>query len=140
MANEIQITSVFPPSRERAVLLELLAVTQALKKEGIDAVVCGGWVPFLKELARDSQSSHSMSFDIDIILRAKAREREAVDRVKALLSKSLAYQLSRMTTRVLPPSQRKAFSCSSVQMRELERNVRKRTALRLRPSVIWKEL
>jgi len=92
MANEIQITKDFPPSRERAVLLELLAVTQALKKEGIDAVVCGGWVPFLKELARDSQTSHSMSFDIDVLLRAKAREREAVDRIKALLSKSLAYE------------------------------------------------
>ena len=82
----------FPPSRERAVLLELLAVTQALKKEGIDAVVCGGWVPFLKELARDSQTSHSMSFDIDVLLRAKARERESVDRIKTLLSKSLAYE------------------------------------------------
>jgi hypothetical protein len=92
MANEIEITKDFPPSRERAVLLELLAVTQALKKEGIDAVVCGGWVPFLKELARDSQTSHSMSFDIDVLLRAKAREREAVDRIKALLSKSLAYE------------------------------------------------
>jgi hypothetical protein len=28
--------------------------------------------------------------------------------------------------RVLPPSRRKAFSCSSAQMRELERNVGKR--------------
>jgi len=92
MANEIQITKDFPPSRERAVLLELLAVTQALEKEGIDAIVCGGWVPFLKELARDSQSSHSMSFDIDVLLRAKARERESVDRIKMLLSKSLAYE------------------------------------------------
>lgn len=92
MANDIQITKDSPPSRERAVLLELLAVTQALKKEGIDAVVCGGWVPFLKELARDSQTSHSMSFDIDVLLRAKARERESVDRIKALLSKSLAYE------------------------------------------------
>src|SRR5262249_52127655 len=98
MANEIQITKDFPPSRERAVLLELLAVTQTLKKEGIDAVVCGGWVPFLKELARDSQTSHSMSFDIDVILRAKAREREAVDRVRALLSKSLCYQPHKDTT------------------------------------------
>src|SRR5581483_6900 len=92
MANEIQITKDFPPSRERAVLLELLAVTQTLRKEGIDAVVCGGWVPFLKELARDSQTSHSMSFDIDVLLRSKARARESVDRIKALLSKSLAYQ------------------------------------------------
>ena len=92
MANEIEITKDFPPSRERAVLLELLAVSQALKKEGIDAVVCGGWVPFLKELVRDSHPSHSMSFDIDVLLRAQARERESVDRIKALLSKSLAYE------------------------------------------------
>jgi len=92
MSNAIEITKDFPPSRERAVLLELLAVTQALKKEGIDAVVCGGWVPFLKELARDCQTSHSTSFDIDVILRAQAREREAVDRIKALLSKSFVYQ------------------------------------------------
>src|SRR5215470_862498 len=98
MANEIQITKDFPPSRERAVLLELLAVTQTLKKEGIDAVVCGGWVPFLKELARDSQTSHSMSFDIDVLLRAKARERESVDRIKALLSEPLAYEPDRNTS------------------------------------------
>jgi hypothetical protein len=92
MANEIHITKDFPPSRERAVLLELLTVTQALKKEGIDAVVCGGWVPCLKELARHSQTSHSMSFDIDVLLRARARERESVDRIKALLSDPLAYE------------------------------------------------
>jgi hypothetical protein len=72
--------------------LRLLAVTQALKKEGIDGVVCGGWVPFLKELTRDSHPSHSMSFDIDVLLRAKARERESVDRIQTLLSKSLAYE------------------------------------------------
>ena len=92
MANEIQITKDFPPGRERAVLIELLTVTQAFKRESIDAVVCGGWVPFLKELARDSQTSHSMSFDIDVLLRARARERESVDRIKALLSESLAYE------------------------------------------------
>ena len=54
MSNAVEITKDFPPSRERAVLLELLAVTQALKKQGIDAVVCGGWVPFLKEGTRFS--------------------------------------------------------------------------------------
>lgn len=77
MSKAFEITKDFPRSRERAVLLELLAVTQALKKEGIDAVVCGGWVPFLKELARDCQTSHSMSFDIDVIFeprRARARQ------------------------------------------------------------------
>jgi len=40
------------------------------------------------------------------------------------------------TTRVAPPSRRNAFSCNSAQMRELERNVRKRAALRLQPSTI----
>ena len=50
MSNAIEITKDFPPSRERAVLFDLLAVTQALKKQGVDAVVCGRWVPFLKEL------------------------------------------------------------------------------------------
>jgi hypothetical protein len=92
MAGEIHITKDFRPAREKAVLLELLNIMRALKDENIDAIVCGGWVPFLKELARDSQSSHSMSFDIDVLLRAKAREREAVDRIKVLLAKSLAYE------------------------------------------------
>jgi len=92
MAGEILITEDFPPAREKAVLLELLNIMRALGEENIDAMICGGWVPFLKELARDSQTSHSMSFDIDVLLRAKAREREAVDRIKALLAKSLAYE------------------------------------------------
>ena len=96
--NEIEITKNFPPSRERTVLLELLALMQALEKEGIGAVVCGGWVPFLKELARNGQTMHSMSFDIDVLLRAKARERESVDRIKRLLSKSLAYQPDKDTS------------------------------------------
>jgi hypothetical protein len=38
--------------------------------------------------------------------------------------------------RVAPPSRRKARSCSSAQMRELERKVSRRTDLRLQPSVI----
>lgn len=96
MAGEIHITKDFPPAREKVVLLELLNVMGALKNENIDAIVCGGWVPFLKELARDSQTSHSMSFDIDVLLRAEAREREAVDRIKALLAESLAYEPTRM--------------------------------------------
>jgi hypothetical protein len=49
MANRIEITKDFPPSRERAVLLELLAVSQALRKEGSDRAtleeaVCRGWL------------------------------------------------------------------------------------------------
>jgi len=38
--------------------------------------------------------------------------------------------------RVAPPSRRNARSCSSAQMRALERNVSRRTDLRLEPSVI----
>jgi len=91
MAGEIHITKDFPPTREKVVLLEVLNIMRSLQRENIDAVLCGGWVPFLKELARHSQTSHSMSFDIDVLLRAQARKREAVDRIKALLSKSLAY-------------------------------------------------
>jgi hypothetical protein len=73
MAGEIHITKDFPPARERAVLIELLSLKRALKEENIDAIICGGWVPFLKELARNSQTNHSMSFDIDVLLRdAKA--------------------------------------------------------------------
>jgi len=33
-----------------------------------------------------------MSFDINVLLCAKARERESADRIKALLSESLAYE------------------------------------------------
>jgi len=54
MAGEIHITKGFLPAREKVVLLELLNIMRALQKENIDAVICGGWVPFLKELARDS--------------------------------------------------------------------------------------
>src|SRR5215469_2460588 len=91
MPGDIHITKDFPPARERAVLVELLHVMRALQDESIDAVICGGWVPFLKELARATEPTHAMSFDIDVLLRAQAREREAVDRIKTLLSQSLAY-------------------------------------------------
>jgi hypothetical protein len=59
MAGEILITEDFPPAREKAVLLELLNIMRALGEEKIDAMICGGWVPFLKELARfPNQSFH----------------------------------------------------------------------------------
>src|SRR6266496_2090060 len=45
-------------------------------------------------------------------------------------------RLSSTTMRVAPPSRRKARSCNSAQMRELERKVSRRTDLRLQPSVI----
>jgi len=95
MADAIEITKSFPASRERTVLLELLKIARTLKQENIEAVICGGWVPFLKELAKHSQTTHSMSLDIDVLLRAKAREREAIDRIKNLLFESLAFELSK---------------------------------------------
>jgi hypothetical protein len=49
MADAIEITKDFPASRERTVLLELLKIARTLKQENIEAVICGGWVPFLKE-------------------------------------------------------------------------------------------
>jgi hypothetical protein len=94
MANAIEVTKDFPASRERTVLLELLNVMKTLKQAQIDAVICGGWVPFLKELARHCQTDHSMSLDIDILLRARARERETIDRIKDLLAAPLDYERS----------------------------------------------
>ena len=48
--QSIDVTMDLPESRERAVLLEMLKVVPLLKAGGVDAVICGGWVPFLKEL------------------------------------------------------------------------------------------
>lgn len=95
MPNVIEITKDFPPSRERAVLLELLRVVAGLQDEGISFVICGGWVPFLKELARQHHTAHSMSLDIDLVLRAAARERESIDQVSLLLSETLAFRRDR---------------------------------------------
>src|SRR6266478_4179713 len=92
MTNAIEVTKDFPASRERAVLLELLNIMKTLKQAQIDAVICGGWVPFLKELARHSQTDHSMSLDIDLLLRARARERETIDRIKDLLTEPLDFE------------------------------------------------
>jgi hypothetical protein len=54
-------------------------------------VIWGAWVPFLKELAERSQTAHSMNLDIDVLLRAKARERRAIDRIQKLLSERLVF-------------------------------------------------
>jgi len=61
--QSIDVTKDLPESRERAVLLEMLKVVPLLKAEGVDAVICGGWVPFLKELARNCRSDHTMSLE-----------------------------------------------------------------------------
>ena len=55
--QSIDVTTDLPESRERAVLLEMLKVVPLLKAEGVDAVICGGWVPFLKELARNCRTT-----------------------------------------------------------------------------------
>jgi hypothetical protein len=70
----------------------MLRVVSTLRQSGINLVVCGGWVPFLKELARTSCTVHSMSLDIDLMLRAAARERQNVDRVSLLLSQTMGFQ------------------------------------------------
>jgi hypothetical protein len=95
MPAAIEITKDFPPTRERVVLLELFHLLQELQRQGIDAIVCGGWVPFLKELARQSRTAHSMSLDIDVLLRAAAREREKIDTLRYLLNNTLGYERSR---------------------------------------------
>jgi len=94
MPNSIEITKDFPATRERAVLLELLRIMRTLRNEGIDALICGGWVPLLKELARHCHTAHTMSLDIDLLLRAAARERENIDRLKMLLLNSLEFERS----------------------------------------------
>lgn len=94
MPNSIEIAKDFPATRERAVLLELLRIMRTLRNEGIDALICGGWVPFLKELARHCHTAHTMSLDIDLLLRAAARERENIDRLKMLLLNSLEFERS----------------------------------------------
>ena len=62
MPNVIEITKDFPPTRERTVLVELLRVVSDLQRAGISLVVRGGWVPFLKELARQNHTvSHLLN-------------------------------------------------------------------------------
>lgn len=91
MPDSIDITQQFEPTRERTVLEELLRVVQILQAEGIEGIVCGGWVPFLKQLARDHETAHSMSLDIDLMLRETARQAAAVDRLKVLLTGNMEF-------------------------------------------------
>ncbi len=92
MPDSIDIAQQFEATRERTVLEELLRVVRALQAEGIEGVVCGGWVPFLKQLARDQETAHSMSLDIDLMLRESARQAATIDRIKALLTGSMEFQ------------------------------------------------
>jgi hypothetical protein len=45
MENAVAITDQFPDSLERSVLLEALKVFERLRQEGMDVILCGGWVP-----------------------------------------------------------------------------------------------
>ena len=69
-----------------------------LQRAGISLVVCGGWVPFLKELASQNHTVHSMSLDIDLLLRATARDRESIDIMSLLLSQRLEFQRNQDST------------------------------------------
>jgi hypothetical protein len=95
MQTAIDITNRFPPTRERTVLLELFRVVRNLQTAGIETVICGGWVPFLKQLARESETAHSMSLDIDLLFRQAARERDAIDRIRTLLVGNMEFERSR---------------------------------------------
>ncbi len=98
MPSAIDITNQFPPTRERTVLLELLRVVRSLQTEGIEVVICGGWVPFLKQLARENQTAHSMSLDIDLLFRQAGRERDVIDRIRTLLIGGMEFERSRTHT------------------------------------------
>lgn len=98
MPSVIDITNQFPATRERTVLLELLRVVRSLQDEGIEVVICGGWVPFLKQLARESETAHSMSLDIDLLFRQASRERDVVNRIRMLLVGDMEFERSRTYT------------------------------------------
>jgi hypothetical protein len=93
--DTIDITNQFPPTRERIVLLELLRVVHRLQNEGIEVVICGGWVPFLKQLARENRTEHLGSLDIDSLFRQAAREPVVIDQIKRLLVDSMEFEPSR---------------------------------------------
>lgn len=95
MLGAIDFTNQFPATRERTVLLELLRIVRILRIEGVEVVICGGWVPFLKQLARESETKHLMSLDIDLLFRRAAREPEVVDRVRTLLIGGMEFERSR---------------------------------------------
>jgi hypothetical protein len=77
------------------VLLELLRVVRSLQNEKIEVVICGGWVPFLKQLARENETAHSMSLDIDVLFRQRAQEHDVVDQIWTLLVGSMEFERSR---------------------------------------------
>jgi hypothetical protein len=94
MADVIQITKAFPATRERTVLLELLKTVALLRDRSIEVIICGGWVPFLKDLARRDNSQHSMSLDIDLVLPKASCTPETVDRLREALFRDLSFRVS----------------------------------------------
>jgi len=95
MNRFINITKLFPPTRGRTVLQELLIIVRTLSERSIEIIICGGWVPFLKDLASRSTSEHSMSLDIDLVLPEHSRRPPAVDKVRELLLEDLSFEVSR---------------------------------------------
>lgn len=95
MPDAIDLTNQSPPSRERTVLLELFRIVRSLQNEEIEAVVCGGWVPFLKQLAREKRTEHLGSLDIDSLFRQAARQPAVIDRIRTLLVDEMKFKRSR---------------------------------------------
>jgi len=52
----------------------------------------------LKQLARESETAHSMSLDIESAASKAAQEREVIDRVKALLIGGMEFERSKTHT------------------------------------------
>ena len=76
-------------------LVELLRVVRSLQNEGIEVVICGGWVPFLKQLARENRTEHVGSLDIDSLFRQAVWEPDVVDRIRTLLVGGMEFERSR---------------------------------------------
>ena len=95
MPGVIDITNQFPPTRQSTVLLELLRIVRNLQNEGIEVVICGGWVPFLKQLARENRTEHLGSLDIDPLFRQAAREPDVIDRIRRLVVDRMKFEQSR---------------------------------------------
>lgn len=76
----------------RITLHELLQLVLEFQRSTIPVIVCGGWVPFLKELKRKGQSMHAMSLDIDLLLPLNPDSAEDVDKASFIIRKSRRFQ------------------------------------------------
>lgn len=65
MNPSINIEEIIKNKHQRAVFRELLELADAFSKSNVDFVLCGGWVPPLKEISRQIKPKHRFSFDID---------------------------------------------------------------------------